>query len=127
MPQIFRVDQAATFVAVAFLSSAPKTKFGTLDQDKTRDGLPKWEVQVVAAIRDGERTSNEVLKINLASPTDPGQGIGMYTPVQLVGMAIGVTPAEQVTDQRTGQTKVRGGSVWYRADAIRATSATGKS
>ncbi|TDB64685.1 hypothetical protein, partial [Micromonospora sp. KC721] len=55
MPQTFIVDQAATFQAVAFLGAEPRIEFGTRDkQETTKDGLPRWDVQVVAGFRDNQ-------------------------------------------------------------------------
>jgi hypothetical protein len=52
MPAQFVVDQAATFSAVVLLSSEPKRVFGSEDQDRAKDGTPKWEVQCVCGFRD---------------------------------------------------------------------------
>lgn len=122
MPQMFYVDQAATFTGVAFLQSAPKMAFGTREQDKTTDGLGKWEVQCVAGFRDQfGNPSHEVIKINVASHTDPGQGLNPYTPVQLVNFIVGVVPPE-IRKNAQGQEKLVGGSTWYRADSIQSTA-----
>ena len=121
MPQTFIVDQAATFSAVAFLESTPKPVFGsrTGEQATTRDGVPQWEVQVIGGFRDQfGKNAHEVIKINVASHRDPGEGLAAYTPVIMSNFVVGVTPTEQYEDKKTGQTKVRGGSIWYRADRI---------
>lgn len=120
MPQTFFIDQAATFSGVAFLQSAAKTVFGSPDvKDTTQDGRIKWEVQLVAGFKDQfGNPSHEVIKVNVAAATDPGQGLGQYTPVQLVNFVVGVVPPEIRKDSR-GQEKVVGGSTWYRADEIR--------
>ncbi|MFD7615309.1 hypothetical protein [Streptomyces sp. NPDC059828] len=123
MPAIFHVDQARTFSMVMFLSSSPKMQFGTQQQDKTKDGLPKWEVQVVASFTQFGRTENEILKVGVVSHQDPGQVLqNMPQPVELVGFRVGVTPAEKRTD-RNGNDKVVGGTAWYQADEIRALNA----
>lgn len=124
MPAIFHVDQARTFKMVMFLSSAPKTVFGNnQQQDKTADGTPKWEVQVVATFEQFGRTENEILKVGVASHSDPAAALGgMPQPVELVGFRVGVTPAEKRTD-RNGNEKVVGGTAWYQADEVRALSA----
>ncbi|WUE02931.1 hypothetical protein OHA25_37210 [Nonomuraea sp. NBC_00507] len=52
---------------MAFLSCEPKTKFNPIkdaprEQEKTRDGTPKWEIQVIAMFRTAFGTvQNEVL------------------------------------------------------------------
>ncbi|MFI1801984.1 hypothetical protein ACH427_32280, partial [Streptomyces sp. NPDC020379] len=113
MPAIFHVDQARTFKLVMFLSCSPKMAFGTQQQDKTKDGLPKWEVQVVAGFDQFGRVENEVLKIGVASHTDPAQPLGgMPQPVELVGFRVGVSPVETKKD-KNGNDVVRGGTAWY--------------
>lgn len=119
MPQIFFIDQAATFSGVAFLQSAPRLAFGSDQQDRTRDGLGKWEVQLVAGFRDQfGNPSHEVIKVNVAAGSDPGAGMTQYTPVQLVNFVVGVVPPE-VRKDNNGRDKVVGGTTWYRADEIR--------
>jgi hypothetical protein len=120
MPQTFFVDQAATFSGVAYLQSTPRNVFGQPNvQDKTADGLGKWEVQCVAGFRDQfGNPSHEVIKVNVAANRDPGDGLNPYTPVQLINFVVGVVPPEIRKDSR-GQEKVVGGSTWYRADEVR--------
>lgn len=123
MPQTFIVDQAATFQGVAFLSSEPKMKFGTEMQETTKDGTPKWEVQLIASFRDGfGRASNEVIKVGYAGPKNPGEGLGMYTPVQLVNFTVGVMERTA----REDKSKVIGVQVWYRCDGLRPLNGSGK-
>ncbi|MFE3029367.1 hypothetical protein [Nocardia tengchongensis] len=124
MPQIFAIDQAATFSGVAFLQSTPKTVFGQPDvKDTVADGRIKWEVQLVAGFKDQfGNPSHEVIKVNVASHTDPGEGLTSYTPVQLINFVVGVIPPEMGQDRNGGQ-KIRGGSTWFRADAIQPISA----
>ncbi|WP_181725761.1 hypothetical protein, partial [Nocardia gipuzkoensis] len=77
MPQTFVIDQAASFTGVAYLEAKPKTVFGKPDeQDRTPDGRLKWDVQLVAGFRDQFGSSqHEVIKVNVASNTDPGAGL----------------------------------------------------
>jgi hypothetical protein len=118
MPQSFVIDQAATFAAVAFLSAEPKMVFGEQGrQDTGRDGVPRWTVEVVAAFRQFDKITNEVLKVNLASHKNPAEGLDMYTPIQMIGFVVGVTPPEERTD-KDGRKKVVGGTAWYRAERI---------
>lgn len=119
MPQMFVIDQAATFSAVAFLESSPKMAYGRDGvQDTTRDGIPKWEVQLIGGFRDQfGKSAHEVIKVNVTSPKDPGEGMGPYTPVHMIGFVIGVTPPEERTDNQ-GRKKIVGGTVWYRAERI---------
>jgi hypothetical protein len=122
--QSFKIDQAATFTGVALLSVEPKVQYGRSEQDRTTDGVPKWEVQVVAGFRGfGGRTNNEVIKIGMTCHTNPGDGINPYTPVELVDFEVGVMPDER-KDKETGEKKIVGVKVWYRAREIRSTAAT---
>jgi hypothetical protein len=123
MPAIFHVDQARTFSMVMFLSCSAKLQFGTQKQDVTKDGLPKWEVQVVASFTQFGRTENEILKVGVVSHQDPAQALqNMPQPVELVGFRVGVTPAEKRTD-KNGNERIMGGTAWYQADEIRALNA----
>ena len=122
MPQTFVIDQAATFTGVGFLQSSPKMAFQSDQQDALPDGRLKWEVQVVAGFRDNfGNSTHEIIKVNVASATNPGDGLAQYTPVHLINFVVGVIPAEMGTDRNGGQ-KIKGGSVWYRADEIRSTA-----
>ena len=113
------VDQAATFNAVVLLSCEPKLAFGSDQQDKTRDGVPKWEVQAVCGFRDQfGRTSNEVLKIGVAAERNPGDGVSQFSPVQLVNFVVGAM------EKRSRDGDLTGITVWYRADEIRPLTAT---
>lgn len=120
MPQNFKVDQAATFANVILLSSAPKLKFGSdVDQECTKEGVPKWEIQVAAGFHQFGKIQNEVLKVGVASSKDPVEGVQPYSPVELVGFEVGVM-------EKTGKDgSVIGAQTWYRAEAIRSTAATG--
>lgn len=117
MPQTFIVDQGATFQAVAFLGAEPKIEFGSRDkQEMTRDGLPKWDIQVVCGFKDNfGKVNNEVLKVGFAGPKNPAEFLGMYTPVHLVNFTVGVMPKTAKEDKD----KVIGFTVWYRCDDIR--------
>jgi hypothetical protein len=119
MPQTLKIDQAATFAQVVLLSSEAKPAFGSADkQDTTKDGTPKWECQVVAGFRQFGRTVNEVLKIGIASHRNPAEQVQPYTPVQLIGLEVGVM-------ERSGKNgEPAGFLVWYRADELRSISDT---
>lgn len=120
---LFKIDQASTFQGVAFLSCDPKRLFGSDRQDTAKDGTPKFEVQVVAMTRDQfGRPQNEVLRVGIASHTDPAKGLMPYTPVQLVNFEIGVMEKTK-RNPETGEEKVIGVQVWYRAEAIRSLAA----
>lgn len=115
MPATFKVDQTATFQGVVFNTSAPKMQFGTDKQEANNNGVPKWEVQVTAmSVGFNGKIETEVLKVGVVAPTDPGQNIAPFTPVQLVDFEVGFMDRK---DRNTGQ--LQGGQVWYRASEIR--------
>lgn len=121
----FKIDQAATFAGVVFLSSSPKLEMGSKSQAKTKDGLPKWEVEVLGAVRDNfdpTKVNNSVLKIGIASYQDPSEGLGPFTPVVLPDLEIGVM--EKTKRNPDGSEKIIGTTVWFRASGIRSTAET---
>lgn len=119
MPQIYAIDQAATFERVMWLSSASKTRFGSDVQETNKDGVPKWEVQLVASFRQFGRSTNEIIKVGMTSPSQPGTDLGPAEPVQLVGFEIGVM------DKKNREGQIVGAQVWYRCQEVRSLSATG--
>lgn len=120
----FKIDQAATFSGIAYLSCDPKRKFGSDQQEQTKDGTPKWEVQVVAGFRDQfGKTTNDVMKIGVAAHKDPCAGLTPYSPVTLRGFEVGVM--EKTKRNPDGEERVIGVQVWYRAEEVRPTAATG--
>jgi hypothetical protein len=117
MPQTYKIDQAATFAGVILLSVEPKIAFNSTEQERTTDGVPKWEAQLVAGFRQFGRTNNEVLKVGLISHTNPGDGVAPYTPVELVEFELGVM------ERKNRQGEITGVQVWYRAGELRSTAA----
>jgi len=112
MPATFVVDQAATFSAVVLLSCEPKLAFGSTEQDKDKDGTPKWELQLVGGFRQFGRTVNEVIKVGVVSHKNPAESIPPFSPVQLVNFEVGVM-------EKTKGDTVIGVQVWYRAESVR--------
>jgi hypothetical protein len=123
MISVFRVDQAATFAGLVFLSCEPKLGFQSTNQETTRDGTPKWEVQVLGAFRDSfGKTTNEVVKVGIAAERNPAVGIAAFTPVVLVDFELGVM--ERTKKDQNGVEKVIGASVWFRASKVRSIAET---
>jgi hypothetical protein len=120
----FKIDQAATFQAVAFLSCEPKTAFGERDkQEVTKAGLPKWDVQVLAMTMDQfGKPANAVLKVGMTGTKNPCEGLPPMIPVAMVNFEVGVMEKTKKNPQ-TGEEKVVGVQVWYRAEAIKALAA----
>lgn len=125
MPQTFKIDQAATFDGVILLSVEPKVAFGGTEQDRTKDGLPKWEAQVVAGFKAFDRTNNEVLKVGLTGYANPMETLTPYTPVHLIDFEVGVMARER-TNKATGAVEQVGVQIWYRCGEIRPVSAIGR-
>lgn len=124
-PQVFTVEQAATFNTVVLMAVEPKIKFGSQEeQETTKDGLGKWEAHVTAGFKAFGKTEYTMLKVGLVGESNPGDGIAPGTPIQLVGLQIGVMD-KVIKDKDTGESKTVGAQVWYRADSIRSTAATG--
>lgn len=119
----FKIDQAATFAGLVYLSCAPKLAFRSTEQEKTKDGVSKWEVQLLGAFRDSfGGTSNEVVKLGITSYTDPCEGLAPFTPVELVDFEVGVM--EKTKKDQNGVEKVIGVNVWYRASKVRSIAET---
>ena len=115
----FKIDQVATFAGLVFLSCEAKLGFQSTSQETTKDGTPKWEVQVLGACRDGfGKTNNEVVKVGIASHSNPGDTIPAFAPVNLVDFEVGVM--ERTKKDQNGQERVIGATVWFRASKIRA-------
>ena len=123
MPQTYKVDQAATFSTVVLLSVEPKPIFGSDEQDRTSDGVPKWEVQAAAGFHQFGKITNEILKIGINSHRNPGEGIAPYSPVELVDLEIGVMPKSR-KNRDSGDEEMVGVTVWARCSEIRAIGAT---
>jgi hypothetical protein len=115
----FKIDQARTFMGIAFLSAEPKRRFGSDVQETAKDGTPKWSVEVVAGFRDQfGRVNNEVLKVGVVSHKHPCEGLPPYTPVQLVDFEVGVMEKTK-RNPETNEERVIGVTVWYRAGEVR--------
>jgi hypothetical protein len=112
MPQQFLVDQAGTFSHVVLLSCEPKTELGSSEQSKTKDGTPKWELQLVAGFRAFDRAANEVIKVGIASERNPAESISQFSPVTLSNFTVGVM-------EKTKNGEIIGVQTWYRCDAVR--------
>jgi len=123
MPQTYKVDQAATFSTVVLLSVEPKAIFGSDEQDRTSDGVPKWEVQCAAGFRQFGKITNEIVKVGMISHQRPGDGIPAYSPIELVDLEIGVMPKSR-KNRDTGDEEMIGVTVWARCSEIRAIGAT---
>lgn len=114
----FKIDQGATFAGLVFLSCQPKLTFGSDQQERTRDGRLKWTLEVLGAAYTGfGGTSNEVLKVGMASSTDPAEGLAPFSQIELGDFEVGVM--EKTKKTQDGGEKVVGVNVWFRASEIK--------
>lgn len=118
-PMNLKIDQQATFKALVFLSCEPKYKFGsTTDVETTKDGRTKWTVELLGAAYDGfGGTNNSVIKVGMASTTNPAEGLQPFSPVELGDFEVGVM--ERTKNTEGGGEKVIGVTVWYRASELK--------
>jgi hypothetical protein len=122
MPGMITVSQQETFSTPPLVMSAgPRLKFGTDQQDITRNGERKWSVQVaVSYFPDfGMRAVAEVIEIGLTGE-DPSLTIQPGMPVQFDRLRVGATAPEA-----TAEGRVRGGRLYWQADGVRPFSGSG--
>lgn len=113
MQTTFVIDQDKTFGAAKFtkIGVAPKVKFGsdTGEQATTKDGVPQWVAQLLVQYKNGFGAEvAEVLKLTIASETEPGKAIPDMSPVLTEGLTVGVM------EGRDGQ----GFSMFFRAESL---------
>src|SRR5262245_17162340 len=105
------IDTGRTFSAILLAASQPKTKFGTVDQDRTAAGVPKWQVAATVIFSTDDSitatAAPEVINVTIASTADPAAGIAPGTPVTFEAFRVGWS----VPEARDGG-RVRGGRPW---------------
>jgi hypothetical protein len=117
--QNYKIDQARTFGSLMLLGVSPKLVFGdNARQETTKAGVPKWVAQLAAEFRAFGRPVRELINVTIDAEKDPGQGIAPGTFMELIDFEIGVM------EKRNRDGQVVGVQVWYRASAMRPTSAT---
>lgn len=114
MPNTWAVDMDTTFgpgATTMLLSCGPKLKFGSDDeQDMTKDGLAKWEAQVVIQYRDSfGRDQAEVLKFGLTAEQNPGEKLIPGTQIRIEGLEVGIMHGD--AGKKT---------IWQRAKTLKA-------
>lgn len=118
-PNTFKIDATATFTMLLLMAVEPKLKFGSdSDQECTKAGIPKWVAQVTAGFSTFGKTSYEVLPVTIVSNEDPRQSVQPGTPVELADFEVGVMD-KTITDRDSGERKVVGAQVYYRASGLR--------
>jgi len=122
MPGTIVIDQQATFSSPPLcMSVGPRNKFGTDVQDVNRDGQKKWSCQVAVSYfpEFGMRAQAEVIEVGLVGE-DPSRVVQPGMPVQFDRLRCGVSAPE-----KTDEGRVRGGRLYWQADAVRPFSGTG--
>jgi hypothetical protein len=112
----FMIDTGRTFSAALLMSSGPKLKFGTPDQDIAQDGQRKWEINAAMTwhTEPGKRPVSELVRVTILGGTDPAAGIAAGTPIEFHDLRLGVSTPEM------GERGVRGGRPWYQAGGLHA-------
>jgi hypothetical protein len=115
----YKIDTGATFAAIMLMSSGPKLKFGTDQQDISQAGERKWEAQLVVTFNSdypGMRPLSEVILVTITGGDhDPCQGVLPGTPVEVDGFQVGVSAPEARANGRG----IMGGKPFYSARGIR--------
>jgi hypothetical protein len=113
-----KIDQAKSFAGMVFLSCQPKNKFGSDQQEVTKDGRLKWTIEVLAAVHNAflGGTENKVFTVGISSRSNPGEGIPSFAPVELSDFEIGVSEKTRKTEG--GGKELTGFSVWFRCTEI---------
>lgn len=115
----FKIDVPNTFAHLMIMQGGPKIAYGDATrQETTKDGVPKWELEIVAGVKQFDKVTSKVIKVGVVSSDDPTYNLAVPGFVVLDDLEIGVM---ERTD-RDG--KVIGFQVWYRASAVRALEST---
>lgn len=119
MQTTFVIDRDRTFreVKQTLLSMTPKLRYGsdTGEQATTKDQVPLWAGQFLFQYKNSfDNEVAEVVKITIASETDPAKSIPDMSPVEIEGLTVGVM------EGRNG-----GFALFFRADGIAPAASSG--
>lgn len=120
----FIVDPA-TFASAIMMSSAPRLKFQTDQQEVTTNGEKKWTASVAVSYvvdPNGIQSPAEVLNISVAGE-DPGVSCPPGTSVTFEQLRVGVSGVEQRERKDGSGMRVVGGKMFASAKAIKAATA----
>lgn len=120
MPGTISVAQQDTFsVPPIALAVVPRLKFGSTEQDISRDGEKKWTVQVAVTYVSeyGMKPVAEVIEVTVTGE-DPSEVITPGTPVEFNRLRVGVSAPEKRDNGR-----VVGGKLWWTAAGVRPVAA----
>ena len=117
MPGTITVAQQDTFSAPPIaLATMPRLKFGSTEQDVSRDGEKKWTVQAAVTYvpEFGMKAVAEVIEVTVTGGDDPSAIIAPGTPVEFNRLRVGVSAPEKRDNGR-----VVGGKLYWMATAVR--------
>jgi hypothetical protein len=120
MPGLITVSQQETFTAPPIVMTVgPKLKFGSTDQDVSRDGEKKWSVQAAVSFgaEFGMRPVAEVIEVTVTGE-DPSAVIAPGSAVEFSRLRLGISAPEQ-RERKEGGTRVVGGKPYWLADGVR--------
>lgn len=120
MPGTITVDQQATFSTPPLVMSVgPKLKFGSDQQDITRNGERKWSVQVaVSYVPEYGRSVAEVIEVGMTG-ADPSGSVQPGMPVKFDRLRVGFSAPE--INGESG--RIRGGKPFWQADGVQSFAA----
>lgn len=121
MPGTITVAQQDTFSAPPIaLAAGPRLKFGSTEQDVSRDGEKKWTVQAAVTYvpEFGMKPVAEVIEVTVTGGDDPSEFLAPGTPVEFNRLRVGVSAPEKRDNGR-----VVGGKLYWMATAVRPVSA----
>jgi hypothetical protein len=114
----YKINTRETFAAMLLLSSGPRMRYGTDEQDITQNGERKWSAELAVTMHPeaGRRPVSEVISVGLIGGNeDPARSIMPGTPVEVDGFQVGVMAPEK----REGSNRISGGKAYFSATAIR--------
>ncbi|MFD1502720.1 hypothetical protein [Streptosporangium lutulentum] len=116
MAGTFAIDSAQTFQFMIFMGCEEKNAFGSTDQEKNAQGIPKWSLQFAVTFHPtpGMKAISEVIAVTITQHGHPADGVPPGTPVELVGLRLGISSPE-----KNDKGSIRGGKPWYQASGIR--------
>lgn len=104
---VLGIDVARSFQQVMVVAVQPRMKFQSDEQDSTKDGRLKWDVQLSVTVNGPFGDQYSMLKVGVLGD-EPQVTPGSL--VELVGFQVGLMPDA---------------APWFRADEVRPLAATG--
>jgi hypothetical protein len=123
MPGTITVSQQETFSTPPIaIAAGPRLKFGSTEQDVSRDGEKKWTVQaaVTYVAEYGMKPVAEIIEVTVTGGDNPAEILTPGTTVEFNRLRVGVSAPEKRDNGR-----VVGGKLYWMATGVR--PASGKS